>query len=136
MLEEVGSEEGALGRNILMSQGEELTWGHGVLGGHEDTECLEPPSAVGTIRLSLEEQQTQGVGGKFSSAVAQGRRRFPDCLSQSVLQRWRWFKCASGDGAGALVLPCPQPPSESATEEEELLLGSFPWGSGVPGQEG
>lgn len=84
------------------------TRGHGALGA---TFCSgeSPAVAAGAANTGSE---------RLSAAVAQGRRRrFPVRLSQSVLQHWRWFKCGSGDGGGASVLPCLQPPSESATEE-------------------
>lgn len=58
VLVEVNNKEGAAGRNVLMRQ-RVKSW-------REDTERLEPPSAVGRIRLLLEKQQTRVAG---SSAV-------------------------------------------------------------------
>lgn len=89
--------------------------------GHGDTERCEPPSAPGRAGPWLRERQTRAAGGSAllspTAGGGGGGGRFPIRLSQSVLQRWRWFKCGSGDGGGASVLPCPQPPSESGTEE-------------------
>lgn len=34
------------------------------------------------------------------------KRRFPNCLSETLLQHWRWLECGSGDDGGALVFSC------------------------------
>lgn len=110
MLMEFNSKEGAAGRNVLMRQGEELMGGRGMLGATFC--CGKNPAVAGGAANSR--------SGQLGGPVAVRRRRFPNRLSETLLQRWRWLERGSGDGGGASVLSCPQPPSESAADSPGL----------------
>ena len=126
VLMKVNSKEGSAGRNVLMRQGEELTRGHGALGA--TFHCGRNPAVAGGAAKS--------GSGQLGGPVAVRRRRFPNRLSETLLQRWRWLECGSGDDRGALVLFYPQPPSESDAEERRALVGLVSLGLRGPRSSG